>query len=106
MKTKSIELSLMAIVLMVMPIMVVAQKQSSLIKVVFSVPMDCASCKTKIEKNIAFEKGVKALDVSLENKIVALTYDSIKTNVLNLQAGFKKIGYDAIVISKSVMIKK
>ena len=106
MNTKSIALSLVAIVSLVMPLSVVAQKKSTLIKVVFSVPMDCASCQTKIEKNIAFEKGVKALDVYLEKKIVTLTYDSVKTNVSNLQAGFKKIGYDAQLISKNDILKK
>lgn len=106
MKTKSIALSLMAILMMVMPFSVVAKKTSSLIKVVFSVPMDCVSCQTKIEKNIAFEKGVKALDISLVKQIVAVTYDSIKTSVPNLQAGFKKIGYEAKVITKSEVMKK
>lgn len=106
MKTKSIALSLMAILMMVMPFSVVAKKTSSLIKVVFSVPMDCVSCQTKIEKNIAFEKGVKALDVILEKQIVAVTYDSIKTSVPNLQAGFKKIGFDTNVVTKSAVLRK
>ena len=67
-------------------------------KVVFSVSMDCISCQKKIEKNIAFEKGVKALDVQLEENTVAVTYDDTKTDIAKLQKGFKKIGYDAVEI--------
>ncbi len=67
-------------------------------KVVFSVSMDCISCQKKIEKNIAFEKGVKSLDVQLEANTVAVTYDDSKTDIAKLQKGFKKIGYDAVEI--------
>ncbi len=67
-------------------------------KVVFSVSMDCISCQKKIEKNIAFEKGVKALDVQLEANTVAVTYDDSKTDIAKLQKGFKKIGYDAVEV--------
>lgn len=66
--------------------------------VLFAVEMECKSCKLKIEKNIAFEKGVKALDVSLEKNAVQVVFDTRKTNVENLQRGFKKIGFEASVI--------
>lgn len=65
--------------------------------VVFNVSMDCMGCKNKIEKNIAFEKGVKDLDVNLENKTVKVTYDTRKTSKENLIAAIKKLGYDAEV---------
>lgn len=64
-------------------------------KVTFKVEMDCISCKQKIEKNIAFEKGVKDMDVSFKEKTVTITYDDSKTNVERLQKGFEKIGYKA-----------
>ncbi|MDD3322452.1 MAG: heavy-metal-associated domain-containing protein [Paludibacter sp.] len=67
-------------------------------KVTFSVEMDCMSCKQKIEKNIAFEKGVKDMDVNFEKKTVILTYDDSKTDIAKLQKGFKKIGYEAVVV--------
>lgn len=60
-------------------------------KVLFSVNMDCEKCQKKIEKNIAFEKGVKAIDVKLDEKTVAVTYDDSKTDVAKLQKGFKKL---------------
>ena len=64
-------------------------------KVVFKVAMDCISCKQKIEKNIPFEKGVKALDVNLEKQTVEITYNDSKTDGAKLQKGFEKIGYKA-----------
>ncbi len=65
--------------------------------VVFDVNMHCTSCKAKIEKNIAFEKGVKALDVSLENKTVAVTYRADKNSEESLKQAFEKLGYTATV---------
>ena len=74
-------------------------------KVVFSVSMDCISCQKKIEKNLAFEKGVKALDVQLVENTVAVTYDDAKTDIAKLQKGFKKIGYDAVEIKSDACCK-
>ena len=64
-------------------------------KVVFDVSVHCENCKKKIEKNIAFEKGVKSLKVSLENKTVEITYEDTKTDVKKLKTGIEKLGYTA-----------
>lgn len=66
-------------------------------KVTFKVNMHCAACQQKIEKNIAFEKGVKDMKVNLEDKTVCVTYDASKTNAEKLKAGFAKLGYEANV---------
>ncbi|NDV47580.1 cation transporter [Paludibacter sp. 221] len=94
MKTKSIILS----VIMLMSfagLSAQSKKDSNKEKVVFNVSMHCQSCANKIEKNIAFEKGVKDLNANLEKQTVAVTYDKRKTDVPALQAAFKKIGYEA-----------
>jgi copper chaperone CopZ len=57
--------------------------------------MQCHNCENKIKENIRFEKGVKEIVTDLETKNVTVTYDADKTNVENLIAGFKKIGYTA-----------
>jgi copper chaperone CopZ len=57
--------------------------------------MQCHNCENKIKNNIRFEKGVKDIQTDLETKNVTVTYDADKTNVNNLIAGFKKIGYTA-----------
>ena len=94
MKTKQI-FSLLLTVLVLTSSMVVAQTKAGNDKVVFDVNMHCEACQKKIEKNIAFEKGVKAMEVSLENKTVALTYDAKKTSPEKLQASLVKLGYTA-----------
>lgn len=65
--------------------------------VVFTVSMHCQKCVKKINDNIAFEKGVKALDVNLESKTVKVTYDASKTDVAKLKTALEKLGYKVTV---------
>lgn len=69
--------------------------------VVFDVDVHCQGCITKIEKNIAFEKGVKDLLCSLEDKTVTIVYDPEKTDVKRLQEAFAKINKKATVRSEN-----
>lgn len=96
MKTKQI-FSLLLTVLVLTSSMVIAQTKTGTDKVVFDVNMHCEACQKKIEKNIAFEKGVKAMEVNLENKTVALNYDAKKTSPEKLQNALVKLGYTASV---------
>jgi copper chaperone CopZ len=45
----------------------------------------------KVQENIAFEKGVKGLEVSLEKQTVAVKYDAAKTSVETLKAAIQKL---------------
>ena len=62
--------------------------------------MSCDGCVKKIEKNIAFEKGVTALKCELKTKTVEVTYRPDKTNDEKLIAAFKKIDKPAKVIKE------
>jgi Cu+-exporting ATPase len=64
--------------------------------VTFSVNMDCDNCVKKVEKNIAFEKGVTDLKCDLPTKTVKVTYRTDRTDEKKLVAAFKKIGYVAV----------
>jgi len=66
--------------------------------VTFSVNMHCENCKQKIERNLAYEKGVLDLKISLEEKTVAVTYDTAKTDEKKLTDALKKLGYEATVL--------
>ncbi len=55
----------------------------------------CKQCKDRIENNMAFEKGVKKVELDLETKVVTITYKPGKTNKDNLKEAITKIGYDA-----------
>lgn len=69
--------------------------------VVFSVDLHCQGCVTKVEKNIAFEKGVRDLVCDLQKKTVTVTFDPAKTSVESLQKAFEKIGKPAKVVAPS-----
>ena len=88
--------------MLLLPVLMIGGMSAKNEKVIFQVAMDCNSCKLKIEKNIAFEKGVKLLDVNLEKQCVEITFNDEKTDVLRLQKGFEKIGYKAeLLVAKA-----
>lgn len=61
--------------------------------------MHCNGCETKIKNNIRFVSGVKKIETSLEDKVVAVTYDAEKTNAEKITEAFKKIGYETTTVS-------
>lgn len=62
--------------------------------------MECANCVKKIEKNIAFEKGVTDLKCDLTTHTAAVTYRTDKTSQTKLASAFKKIGMKATPVDK------
>ncbi len=62
--------------------------------VVFDVSMTCESCQKRIEKNIAFEKGVTDMKISLDNKTVQIEFKKSQTTVEKLKAALEKLGYE------------
>lgn len=106
MKTKSILISLLCAVMLTAGMQVsVAQdktqkkKDSNKETVELLVEgMHCQNCQKKIEKNIAYEKGITDLEVDLENKTVKVSYKKNKTTLEKIQAAFKKLGYEAKIV--------
>nr|WP_297169301.1 heavy metal-associated domain-containing protein [uncultured Dysgonomonas sp.] len=66
-------------------------------EVTFDVSMTCDNCKKRIEKNIAFEKGVTDMQVDLPAKTVMVVYHANKTNQEKLQKAIEKLGYEVKV---------
>ncbi|MCM1177300.1 MAG: heavy-metal-associated domain-containing protein [Clostridium sp.] len=62
--------------------------------VIFEVHLHCENCVKKVRENISFEKGVKALEVSLEDQTVKITYDPRKTDEKTLAEAIGKLGYE------------
>ena len=58
-------------------------------------------CEKKVKDNMRFEKGLKDLSTEVKTKTVTITYDADKTNVKNLQAGFKKFNYEAEFVKET-----
>jgi mercuric ion binding protein len=55
----------------------------------------CNMCKERLEHNMAFEKGVKSVELDNDTKVLAITYKTNKTNEEELKKAVTKIGYDA-----------
>lgn len=64
--------------------------------VTFDTFLHCKECVRKVQENIAFEKGVKGLEVSLENQKIVIDYDSSKTSPEALKKAIEKLGYKAV----------
>lgn len=73
----------------------VEEVQNELTTVVFSATIHCDNCKKKIEKNLAFEKGVKEIKVDVKSKTVTVTFKSNKNTPEALKKALKKLGYDS-----------
>lgn len=71
-----------------------SKPKKELKEVVFTVSMHCENCVKKIKENISFEKGVKGLEVSLDDKTVKITYDPSRTDETKLAGALKKLGYE------------
>ena len=84
--------------LMAMPMVSMAdnkpsKKKKEVKEVTFVVEIDCENCAKKIRENVAFEKGVKDLKVTVAERTVALKYDPAKTTEKALKASIEELGY-------------
>ena len=98
MKTKIFIISIIAVFMATLSVEAQNKKTNHNKTVTFEVTMTCENCKKTIEKNIAFEKGMKDMKVDLDNKLVTLTFDSRKNNEQKIIEAFSKLGYDAVVM--------
>ena len=69
------------------------KKKGEIKEVTFVVDFDCENCAKKIRENVSFEKGVKGLEISVEDKTVALKYDAAKTSEPVLKDAIEELGY-------------
>lgn len=65
--------------------------QTEIKEVNFHVHLHCANCVEKVKAHIAFEKGVKDLNVTTHS--IAIKYDASKTSEATLKAAIEKLGY-------------
>ena len=82
------------------------QKKNETVK--YWVSMDCAGCKAKVEKNIAYEKGIKDLVVDLETKTVTINYKTKKTDPQKIEKALQELGFktEKLAIEEKVETKK
>ena len=63
-------------------------------------------CEKKIKTNLRYEKGVSNIDVSLKENTITITYSPEKTNGTSLLKAFKKIGFNAELLSNKKIVDK
>ena len=59
--------------------------------------MHCENCEKKIKQNIRFVKGVKRIDISVEEQRVTIIYDKAKATYDDFVKAFQRIGYEICV---------
>lgn len=55
----------------------------------------CGMCKKKLEHDIAFEKGVRSVELNDETKVLTVTYKEGKNSKENIKKAITQAGYDA-----------
>ena len=55
----------------------------------------CDMCKARLEKSLAYEKGVQAATLDVASKVLTVSYRPDKTTPAALRAAVQKTGYDA-----------
>jgi periplasmic mercuric ion binding protein len=55
----------------------------------------CGQCKDRVEQGLAYEKGIKDVNVDLDKKTVIVKYNPAKTDPGKIRDAIAKIGYDA-----------
>ena len=64
-------------------------------QVQFKTSAVCGMCKARLEKSLAYEKGVQAAYLDVPSKVLTVTYNPAKTTPAALQTAVQKTGYDA-----------
>lgn len=55
----------------------------------------CGQCKERLEKNLAFEKGVRSVSLDDKTKIITIEFRTGRNTKERLKKAITKIGYDA-----------
>ena len=55
----------------------------------------CGMCKETLEKNLAFEKGIRKSNLDVDSKVITVTYNPEKITPEKIRLVISKIGYDA-----------
>jgi copper chaperone CopZ len=95
--------NVLLIVLMVLTTSIFAQEKKAnkaIETTTYTCNMHCASCQEKIEHNIAFEKGVKAVTSDLDDQTVTVTYRTDKSSKEAVKKALVDLGYKVEVVEK------
>lgn len=74
---------------------VAKDKTSPTQTVQFKTSAVCGMCKARLEKSLAYEKGVQNAVLDVPSQVLTVTYRADKTNAPALRAAVQQTGYDA-----------
>ena len=60
----------------------------------------CEMCQYTLEKDLAFEKGVKEAMLNLDDKVMTILYNPKKTDAQTLRERITKVGYHADTLAR------
>lgn len=72
-----------------------AKKDSKYETVEIQTSAVCGMCKERLEHDLAFEKGVRNVELDEETKILTIEFKKGKNTKENLKKAITKVGYDA-----------
>jgi len=64
-------------------------------KIQFKTSAVCDMCKARLEKSLAFEKGVQSATLDVPTQMLTVNFRPDKTNAATLRTAVQKTGYDA-----------
>lgn len=71
------------------------QKKSKTDTITIKTSAQCDMCKDRIEKVLAYTKGVKNSNLEVESKIITVIYKPSKITPEKIREAISKAGYDA-----------
>ena len=74
---------------------VMAQKAKKTETIVIKTSTQCGMCKERVEKAMAYERGVTSSNLNVEEAEFTITYKPKKTSPEQLRLAISKLGYDA-----------
>lgn len=96
----------LAMAVMFVTVQVFAAPKKATKTVVYKADLHCENCKAKVEKNIPYEKGVKALEVDMENKTITVTFLENKNSVEGIQKAIEKLSISVSDVQEKEATKK
>ena len=78
-----------------------AKEESKIKTIKIKTTAQCEECKDRIEKAMAYEKGVKTSNLDLETKVLTVVYNGNKTTDAKIRKAISNTGYDADDIKKN-----
>ncbi|WP_424961356.1 heavy-metal-associated domain-containing protein [Ekhidna sp.] len=92
------------IILLISTIQSFAQKEPIEVDKGFKVEIQtsaiCEMCQYALEKDLAFEKGVKEASLSLDDKVMTVVYNPKKTDAQTIRKRITLVGYHADTLAR------